>query len=150
MKRLIPEPHPFLVGYEHLDEHLEDIERLVKSAVKAGYQLTQRDAAELWRRHSDDVCASWLALDIDSDDQTLVTYLLKHAVVTPAEGAVPPPEGFPSWLDYAVATMDTRSEELTRMFDDDADGSLPTRAAMRDAARAELDLLRRQVGLQEN
>lgn len=52
---------------------------------------------------------------------------------------VPPPEGYPSWLDFAVETFDTRGPSLERMFVDDVP---PDRDAMRQAARAELQQLR--------
>lgn len=54
---------------------------------------------------------------------------------------LPPPTGHASWLDYAVDTMDTGSIEIDYLFDDDS--TAPTREAMRDSARAELDALRR-------
>lgn len=57
-----------------------------------------------------------------------------------------PPAGYATWLDYAVATMDTRSVELERLLDDGpAGGQVPTREEMRQAARAELDALRQQA-----
>lgn len=111
MKHLTPKPYPFLDDYKHLDAHAEDIARLVAAAAKLGYQLNWHDAGELWRRYSDDLCASWMAIDVESDDQTLVTDLLKHAIVTTSDDGPPPPKGFSSWLDYAVATMDTRTED---------------------------------------
>jgi hypothetical protein len=150
MKRLTPKPHPFLDGYKHLDAHAVDIARLVAAAAKFGYQLSWYDAGELWRRYSDDLCASWMVIEVESDDQTLVTDLLKHAVVTVSDDGPPPPKGFSSWLDYAVATMDTRTEEQARMLDDDDASDHLSRDAMRDAARAELDQLRWKAGNQDN
>jgi hypothetical protein len=50
-----------------------------------------------------------------------------------------PPEGYASWLDFAVETFDTRGPSLERMI---ADGTAPARDAMREAARAELRKLR--------
>lgn len=58
-----------------------------------------------------------------------------------------PPTGYNSWLDYAVATMDTRS-----LFNDLAWGREPqwpddtSREQMKDAARAELAQLRSDKG----
>lgn len=57
-----------------------------------------------------------------------------------------PPAGYATWLDYAVATMDTRSVELERLLDDGPAGELvPTREEMRLAVRAELDTLRQHA-----
>ena len=58
-----------------------------------------------------------------------------------------PPRGYSSWLDYAVATMDTRSLEAEAMFDDTGPNwpAGATRAMMIEAAREELRLLRRDV-----
>jgi hypothetical protein len=49
-----------------------------------------------------------------------------------------PPEGYASWLDFAVETFDTRGPWLDLAFA----GTAPDRDAMRDAARAELLRLR--------
>lgn len=49
-----------------------------------------------------------------------------------------PPKGYESWLDYAIATMDTRSEYLARL---DA-GEDVTRESMREAAQDELNELK--------
>jgi hypothetical protein len=49
-----------------------------------------------------------------------------------------PPEGYASWLDFAVETFDTRGPWLDLAFD----GTAPDRDAMREAARAELQRLR--------
>ncbi len=54
---------------------------------------------------------------------------------------LPPPRGFSSWLDYAVATMDTRSAQLESIFDDST-GNVPSRDRIRAAAQSELDALR--------
>lgn len=43
------------------------------------------------------------------------------------------PAGFNSWLDYAIAGMDTRLLVVERMFDD---GDLPSADDIRAAARA--------------
>jgi len=59
-----------------------------------------------------------------------------------AENIPTPPEGYASWLDFAVDTMDTRAEEQERIW---ADAPV-SRQAMRDAVRAELAALRRKAG----
>lgn len=53
-----------------------------------------------------------------------------------------PPDGYASWLDYAIATMDTRSAEIESLLLDNP----VSRAAMREAVRAELVALRRKAG----
>lgn len=66
----------------------DDVERLVTAATNAGYRLTPRDAAELWRMHAGDVCASWFSVAGE---------LLKHAeVLRDAADKPTPPEGFAS------------------------------------------------------
>jgi hypothetical protein len=54
--------------------------------------------------------------------------------------AVLPPEGYVSWLDYAVATFDTRQLWVEGMLRDDPQP--PEREDMREAAREELRQLR--------
>lgn len=58
-----------------------------------------------------------------------------------------PPRGYASWLDYAVATMDTRDLHLTSIYEDGEPdshwGRAVQREEMRDAAQQELDSLRR-------
>jgi hypothetical protein len=59
---------------------------------------------------------------------------------------VPSPKGHSTWLDYAVATMDTRAAylEASGLFDDaDPIDPPPSRDDMRAAASAELAVLRR-------
>lgn len=58
----------------------------------------------------------------------------------------PPPPGYVSWLDYAVATLDSRSASLDAQFSDD-DHPTWTRQQMEQAARDELAELRRLAGL---
>lgn len=60
------------------------------------------------------------------------------------EDRPPPPDGYSSWLDYAVATMDTRSLQIEQLLEDD--GEPISRDAARAAAQAELDELRRRAG----
>ncbi len=52
----------------------------------------------------------------------------------------PPPKGYTCWLDYAVESFDTRSAALHTIYDDVGP---PDRGSMREAARAELQALRR-------
>jgi hypothetical protein len=54
--------------------------------------------------------------------------------------SLPPPKGFESWLDYAIATMDVRSAQLESL--EDEEGTVPSYEAMRAAAAAELAGLR--------
>lgn len=54
---------------------------------------------------------------------------------------LPPPAGYASWLDYAVDTMDVRSIETVYLFEDVS--TAPTREAVCNSARAELEALRR-------
>jgi hypothetical protein len=51
----------------------------------------------------------------------------------------PPPEGYSSWLDFAVETFDTRGPAVERMV---VDVDFPDRDAMRGAARSELRAVR--------
>jgi len=48
-----------------------------------------------------------------------------------------PPEGYASWTDYAIATMDTRSLHLSSIMDDDLWGRVVEREEMTEAAKAE-------------
>ena len=54
-----------------------------------------------------------------------------------------PPEGYSSWLDYAVETIDTRSLWAVEMFGDNP----PDQGAIREAVREELRQLRKAAGL---
>lgn len=61
---------------------------------------------------------------------------------------VAPPTGYLTWLDYAVATLDTRSVSLDLLFDADTGGAkVPTREAMQLTAEAELRALRQAAGV---
>lgn len=92
-------------------------------------------------RHSDDMCASGLA--IADDEQDIVPALLKHAQLLLDAADLPtPPEGYENWLDFAVDTMDTRAEEQDRQIA----GTPVSRQSMRDAVHAELVALRRKAG----
>lgn len=140
MKRLIPAPVPVIPDFDPLADFPDDVERIVTAAANAGYKVTPCDAVELWRRHSGEVCASWFA--VEGADQEIVMALLKHAEVQSVAADLPtPPEGYASWLDFAVDTMDTRTEEQQRIWA----GTAISRQAMRDAVRAELAVLRRKA-----
>lgn len=54
-----------------------------------------------------------------------------------------PPDGYATWLDYAVACMDTRAVEVSLSLGDTP--SPPTQQAMRNAAKAELEDLRNRA-----
>jgi hypothetical protein len=140
MKRIIPAPLPVTPDFDPLADYPEDIDRIIAAATNLGYQVTPRDAAELWRRHCGDVCANWFA--VDGADHDIVMELLKHAEVQPDAADSPsPPEGYANWLDFAVDTMDTRAEEQERIFA----GTPLSRQAMRDAVHSELVVLRRKA-----
>ncbi len=51
-------------------------------------------------------------------------------------------DGYTNWLDFAVDTMDTRTEEQERLFA----GESVSRQSMRDAVQAELMAIRRKAG----
>jgi hypothetical protein len=63
-----------------------------------------------------------------------------------ASDSLPPPTGYPSWLDFAVETFDTRGLWAASIFDE---GVQPERSAMREAAREELRQLREVAKLHE-
>ena len=52
-----------------------------------------------------------------------------------------PPEGYASWLHYAVSTMDTRSLHIESIVDNNWWGRIVQRAEMQDAAEKELEEL---------
>lgn len=141
MKRLTPAPLLVTPDFDPLVDYPTDIERIVTAAANLGFKVTLRDAAELWRRHAGEVCASWF--EVEGSDQDIVATLLKHAEVQADEGDLPaPPTGYSSWLDFAVDTMETRAEEQERLW-----ANTPvSRQSMRDAVRAELAALRLKAG----
>jgi hypothetical protein len=139
MKRLIPKPVQPRPEFDPAAEFPQDVDRLVAAAKQAGFMVSRHDAGELWRRHSDGLCATWLAPPM-ADDQEIVRTLLSFADVTDAS-TPSPPTGYSSWLDYAVDTMETRSEQIDRLFEDVT--TSVSRDDMRAAVRAELDALRR-------
>jgi len=129
MKRLVPD----LTQIPPKD-YRQDVTRLLQVVAKAGYALTDDDARVIWSQCSVSLSAGWQLPEM-SDEQVL-QILLKHATVI---ADIAPPEGFGTWLDYAVESFDTRSLALEPMFDNDAG---PSQDDMREAARAELRRLR--------
>jgi hypothetical protein len=112
-------------------DYPEEVWRFVAVAQRAGYRLMSEDAHAIWRQYSDGLCAGWLTSEGLSDEQILET-LLDHGVSGPD---IPIPRGHNSWLDYAVDTLrppDTHPTEGPHALE-----------AVRQAARAELALLRR-------
>ena len=58
-----------------------------------------------------------------------------------------PPEGYTNWLDYAIATMDTRTLFVQESFRDEPWWEeVVSREDMREAARKELTELRERAG----
>jgi hypothetical protein len=148
MKTLIPAPNLSEEPYDPRKEFPQDIQQLVNAAQHLGYQLSAIHATELWIRHSDDYCAGWLTMQ-GSTDEDLVRVMLQYATVIddPDPSAPPPPDGYATWLDYAVDTMDTRQPQLERLLQE---GATPhSRESMRQAVQAELAQLRRLAGMQE-
>lgn len=147
MKTLIVAPLPVERVFDPVVEFPEDVARLVAAAGAAGFQVAPEDAAELWCRQSSSVCASWLSLQ-SCDDETLVRLLLEYGVVVDMPTNLPPPPmGYASWVDYAVVSMDTRTVEPERLRDEGGPGSRPSGQEMQDAARLELEVLRRRAGI---
>jgi len=146
VKHLIPAPVNLTdSGFDPQTEYAQDVQRLVDAAQAQGYRLSPGSAAELWIRHSADFCASWLIL-AGASDAELVRSLLQHAtVIDVPTSIVPPPQGYTTWLDYAVGTMDTRQPYLEQLLTE-SDLEL-TREAMRQAVQAELATLRKLAGL---
>lgn len=56
----------------------------------------------------------------------------------------PLPEGYDSWLEYAVVTFDTRGAELLWLFDDEVSVS---RDEIKSALWADFNALRERAGL---
>jgi hypothetical protein len=146
MKTLMPAPCPSGSSFDPQAEYPQDVQQLVSAAQSQGYRLSPRSAAEIWVRYSDESCASWLMVD-GSSDADLVSTLLKYATVidTPEPTAPPPPDGYATWLDYAVTTMDTRMPQLDQIMQESAIEH--SREAMSQAVQAELAYLRRLAGL---
>jgi hypothetical protein len=144
MKALIPSPYLAEDLYDPRKEFPQDVQKLVTAAHNQGYWLSPVHAAELWIRHSEDSCASWLMLG--SNDAELVGILLRYAKVcdSPETNAPPPPDGYATWLDYAVDTMDTRLPQLEQTMQEGAPEH--SRESMRQAVQAELATLRKLAG----
>ncbi len=139
MKALLPLQVRSEQLFDPVTEFPGDIERLIAAAKAAGYQVTPAHAGELWRRHCEEMCASWFK--VAGNESIIVAALLGHAeVVDDIASDIPPPTGYNSWLDYAVATLDTRSLEIDQMFSES--GASISRQAMQDAAKSELAALR--------
>ena len=134
MRRLIPKP---LLLSPLPDTAPADLDYICSVAAAAGYSLTRLDAETLWRRHCADThCITWISPTTDTE---VMTALEQQGQVLELPD---PPEGQASWLDYAVAIMDTRSVEIERLFDDAA-GTV-TRELMHEAVQLEYqDLLQR-------
>ena len=113
-RRLIPRSLPPAPDLDPVTDCREDVARLIVVATNAGYEVSPQDAAELWRRHAGEMCASGFA--VTGSDQDVLAVLLQHAdVVADETNRLAPPDGYATWLDYAVDTMDTRSEEIERL-----------------------------------
>ncbi len=146
MRHLIPAPIPPAEEFHPETKFPNEVARLVSAAQSKGYQVTPDDAAQLWCRYSESLCAGWLSISSQDDDESLVSCMLRHAVVTDvAADVLPPPEGYRSWLDYSVATLDVSPDELEHLCADES--NRPTRQAMRYVAKAELEALRRRAGV---
>jgi hypothetical protein len=80
MKQLIPAPISPAEEFHAETEFPNDVARLVSAAQAKGYRVTPNDAAQLWCRYSESLCACWLSISPDDDD-ALVSCMLKYAVV---------------------------------------------------------------------
>jgi hypothetical protein len=145
VKHLIPSPYLSQDPFDPREQFPQDVQQLVTAAYNQGYQLSPIHATELWVRHSEDYCAGWLEVR-GSKDEDLVRVLLQYATVVdgPGPSAPPPPDGYATWLDYAVDTMDTRSPQLDQMLQENAPEH--SRESMRQAVQAELAQLRWLAG----
>ena len=61
----------------HRFRYGDDVYRIWVALVRAGYDVTLRDAEDLWEHHSADWCAGWLELPEKDEDiiGTLAEYL---------------------------------------------------------------------------
>lgn len=57
------------------------------------------------------------------------------------------PDGYTTWLDYAVDCIDTRTVELEYLFEESLGSDGATREQVRQAAKAELMELRQRAGI---
>lgn len=136
MRRLIPRPLP----QDPLpDSAPADLDYIIRIATAAGYSLSHHDAETLWRRHcADTLCITWITPTSDAE-------ILAALEQQGQELELPdPPDGYASWLAYAVETMDTRSAEVERLFDD-AEPAV-TREQMREAVQLEYASLLQRTG----
>ena len=125
----------------------DDVTRLIAVAKEAGYLMSPADAGEIWRRSSESVCASWLSLSTWRDVDILEEMTRYGASFEVPENQPTLPQGYASWLDYAVDTVDTRSVQVERMFDEGPSPEIPTREAMRQIVRTELEERRQRAGI---
>ncbi len=140
MTKLLHTPLPEPVAPNFAAEFPDDIARLVATAAKAGFEVSPEVAAQLWVRYADSQCATWLSMS-EWSDEIVLACLLKYAVIIDASTGVPTvPAGYQTWLDCAVATMELPVSEADALTDEELAAA---RLAMRDAARAELSVLRR-------
>lgn len=136
MRRLIPKPLPLSPLPETAPA---DLDYIIRIAAAAGYALSLPDAETIWRRHcADTLCITWLTPNTDDE---IITALQQQGQVLELPD---PPEGHASWLDYAVATMDTRSVDIARRLDDVT--PVVTRDQMRDAVQLEHQSLLERAG----
>lgn len=148
MKILVPAPvSPEKPEFDPVVSFPDDVARLVMVAKEAGYLVSPADAGEIWRRSSESVCATWLSPSTWRDVDILEEMTRYGVSVEAPDNRPRPPSGYASWLEYAVDTMDTRSAELERLFEEDPDDGVSTREAMRQAVKAELDELRQRAGI---
>jgi hypothetical protein len=61
-------------------------------------------------------------------------------------GKLKPPTGYPSWIEYAIATMDTRTPHLESCDDSSQWRGIVQGEEMREAAKNELKELRERIG----
>ncbi|WP_153133338.1 hypothetical protein [Dechloromonas hortensis] len=136
MRRLIPKPLPLS---PLPDTAPADLDYIIRIATAAGYALTRLDAETIWGRHcADTLCITWIRPATDTE---VMTALEQQGQVLELPD---PPEGYASWLDYAVATMDTRSVDIARVLDDVAPAV--TREQMREAVQLEYQSLLKRAG----
>lgn len=143
MKTLVPRALRFKPDVDATSEFPDDVARLVSLAAGAGYTVSPEHAAELWWRYSAGVCGRWSSPAEHHDASALQRLLDEADIIDGRANALPPPEGYPTWLDYAVETVDTGAEQTPRLLVADTQAS---RREALDAARAELAMLRRLAG----
>lgn len=131
MKRIVPRPLP-----QHpLPETAQsDVARIVSVAAAGGYVLDPEHAVTIWRQHSTDALGCiW---SVPGSDPDILDVLARYGAIIEQPT---PPDGHNTWLDYAVAAMDTRSLEIDQLL---ADSRPATRQQMDAAVQAELANLR--------